>query len=945
MDRRSIVPGIAIAACIAFSPSENLDAHESGQPNVRALLVGCTDYNHPGIPDLAGPANDVQLFRDLLTGPKFRVADNHHTIMELVGAAATRENITSRIQHLADTAREGEHIVILLAGHGARQQDDGDDEVDGLDEVFCPVDINYDDEIGSIDSGGITDDEIGQWLSQMTSKGARVWLIADSCHNGTLTRGEVGSSDQIARGLGSSTMSRGPGGGLSREVHDRPMEGVVAFYAAPPAMKTFEKKIDGKAYGIFSRTLCSVIRNSNERLTYRRLLQKVQAEYDRNGWRSPTPQLESDSTESGDTILLGDTQLKGSDLRVVAQTDDGYLLNAGQLRGVTPGTILGVYGSAEDKKPTGFVQVTESSATRSTVRPLAFQGLQWKDDQSVPLDGFCVIARSGMELKRLTVAVGQYSQNTVARPDRQPLTADVRDYWTQVLRESLTGNEQQAQLVEVVDSPANADWVLRPATPNSRHVVYLFPKDGFEQQAAEESVLMSPAGEEQVKTWLSTRLPDIARSCNLIGIAAAENGEADDQLPLVVELRRVRDKHDNTGRPFEPASDPTLQPDCTLASGEKVGVFIRNPNPFAVNATVLFIDGQLHTTACFPQQGLTGNQLAPAGKTGDRVMATKLGIDDETPGVERVVTIATRAVPGEPHDFTFLASATERDATTRSGGGPGSSGFEKLLSTAVTHPTGTRSGPLADPQYSQLEDHAINVISWTTIPDADQDRGLLSGGAENLKARVVVEEGTKYQTNHRSQAVLGSYGRLIPGNKLLFRPDGFYPQGMVDDIDRIERWKPFLHKTGTTTLQGLLKFTVPTERWQVSGMAGGNSSSQVTYEMKGQRLVAEDVERRLQKNPSAMSYFRRVRQQEGVPIVITQNIVMSKCKIGRHVAWNADAKLHLAGLSENPSISTNGESRNDQDNKEPLVRCYLMHEVILENDGSVALEPFPRPRF
>ena len=40
--------------------------HSQTPPARLALLVGCTKYQHPRIPELYGPANDVPLFAKLL---------------------------------------------------------------------------------------------------------------------------------------------------------------------------------------------------------------------------------------------------------------------------------------------------------------------------------------------------------------------------------------------------------------------------------------------------------------------------------------------------------------------------------------------------------------------------------------------------------------------------------------------------------------------------------------------------------------------------------------------------------------------------------------------------------------------------------------------------------------------------------------------------------------
>src|SRR5262245_52084284 len=196
------LPGTRLEAADAPSKATPPSAPKSGQKRAGfALLVGCTKYDHrPRIPTLVGPANDVELMRHVLEDSyKFDSAN----IVALSEAAAlekgqayrpVRKNIERAIRELVQKVKAGDEIVILLSGHGSQQPDDDDpqkaDELDGLDEIFLPADIGQTDDAGRIPNA-ITDDEIGTWTSEMAAKGARVFLVADCCHSGTLLRGDV----------------------------------------------------------------------------------------------------------------------------------------------------------------------------------------------------------------------------------------------------------------------------------------------------------------------------------------------------------------------------------------------------------------------------------------------------------------------------------------------------------------------------------------------------------------------------------------------------------------------------------------------------------------------------------------------------------------------------------------------------------------------------------
>src|SRR5205085_11772684 len=100
-----------------------------------ALLVGCTKYRHPEIPELFGPANDVKLFADMLR-EHFGYEDGE--ITRLAGwpddahQRPTFANIVAAFDKLIARAGEGTQVVILMSGHGV-QVPIPESQVDPLD--------------------------------------------------------------------------------------------------------------------------------------------------------------------------------------------------------------------------------------------------------------------------------------------------------------------------------------------------------------------------------------------------------------------------------------------------------------------------------------------------------------------------------------------------------------------------------------------------------------------------------------------------------------------------------------------------------------------------------------------------------------------------------------------------------------------------------------------
>lgn len=111
-------------------------------PSIRAVLVGVNEYERPDIPPLCGCVNDVALVRDLL---KSAFAVPNDDIHVLVDGRATKANIVARLETAIGGARSGDVVVFYFSGHGSQIRDrNGDELADGLDEIVCPYDMDWD---------------------------------------------------------------------------------------------------------------------------------------------------------------------------------------------------------------------------------------------------------------------------------------------------------------------------------------------------------------------------------------------------------------------------------------------------------------------------------------------------------------------------------------------------------------------------------------------------------------------------------------------------------------------------------------------------------------------------------------------------------------------------------------------------------------------------------
>jgi hypothetical protein len=162
-----------------------------------ALCIGINDYPGTGM-DLFGCVNDALDWSGELQGRGF-------TVTTLLDAQATRAALLAAMTALVDGAQPGDIVVMTFSGHGTFVADSGShaglsglsgaapraDEADGYDEALCPHDVQ---ETGQ----PITDDEIHA-LFLRRRPGARIVLIADSCHSGTVKRAAGGARPRFLK--------------------------------------------------------------------------------------------------------------------------------------------------------------------------------------------------------------------------------------------------------------------------------------------------------------------------------------------------------------------------------------------------------------------------------------------------------------------------------------------------------------------------------------------------------------------------------------------------------------------------------------------------------------------------------------------------------------------------------------------------------------------------
>lgn len=130
----------------------------------RALLVGIT-YEKTSY-QLTGCINDIKNIGNVLK----KIGYDH--IVVLKEKEATKANIIKQLNELVST--EADQLWFHYSGHGSHIIDTSGDELDGQDEVICPIDYNT--------AGVLTDDLLNQIIQKTKSP---MIVIMDCCHSGT----------------------------------------------------------------------------------------------------------------------------------------------------------------------------------------------------------------------------------------------------------------------------------------------------------------------------------------------------------------------------------------------------------------------------------------------------------------------------------------------------------------------------------------------------------------------------------------------------------------------------------------------------------------------------------------------------------------------------------------------------------------------------------------
>ena len=649
---KHILSGVALSALLA-TPGFARENY--------ALLIGANEYANLD-PQfwLKGPSNDVKLVAQYLTtaAPVPFATQNVAVLSDGVEGAprATLAAIRTAFADLTAKVQPGDFVYLHFSGHGTQAPAlNPEDELDGLDEMFLPVDIGpWSDTTGTVENA-LVDDEIGQMLDALRAKGADVWVVFDACHSGTATRAAPsGDEDVRSRQLAPAALgvpmdaldaaqSRAMPPSNPRDHAQAPVESalkessgkggsLVAFFAAQTDEVTPEKRLpkgnpDRVPQGVFTYALFETLAEFPQ-ASYAQIGQEVLRKYAVKNLARSTPMFEGDL----DRVVFSGAPGPRVAQWPAAQADHGLTIPAGTLHGLRKGLVLAVLATAADgiADALGYVEITALSTFSATATPLVQNGKTLPN----PLPAGLTLRKASSDID-FTL--------TVALPEAGTAPATALD----ASMDALTAEAGPRLIFVPAGQEADLRLAILPQSPRP-DALWVLPATGMvDNLATTPSVSTADKDARALGETLALTLGQMARAINLMKLGAAvDSGD----LKVGVELL-TRNPADKTLRPLPTSAVPRLIPN------DEVHVEAINSNDFPVDLNVLYIGADYSISHMF------AGRMQP----GDRLKQGLLRITDAGFGRDRVVMVMTPAQPQTAvENLGFLAqSAVEVTRATR----------------------------------------------------------------------------------------------------------------------------------------------------------------------------------------------------------------------------------------------------------------------------------------
>lgn len=195
-------------------------------------------------------------------------------------------------------AEDGDVLAITYSGHGSYVADTDGDEIDGKDETWYLYD------------GHLKDDKIKGLLGKLKVD-ARITIISDSCHSGTVTRSMMATSFDDTHyakprfmppedDVDAVMLASLPFSGRSSRSEEKMKEVLLA--ACLPTEYSYETWFNGRPMGVFSHNALMILRD-NPDITYEDFYKKIRKRLPSSRYPQ-TPQLEGSEANKKSKMFM-----------------------------------------------------------------------------------------------------------------------------------------------------------------------------------------------------------------------------------------------------------------------------------------------------------------------------------------------------------------------------------------------------------------------------------------------------------------------------------------------------------------------------------------------------------------------------------------------------------------------------------------------------------------
>ncbi|TNE58839.1 MAG: tetratricopeptide repeat protein [Bacteroidetes bacterium] len=189
-----LLPGTLSAQERGVTPSNHQTIQPSNHPaTTYAVVVGISNYQDEGIPDLRFADKDAEAFANFLRSPAGGALDGDHLRM-LVNSEATGAQIVNALDWLLEVVHEQDKVIIYFSGHG-------DVEAKRISQPGYL--LGWDAPPRAYAAGGTMNvRDFQDYITTLAVQNkAQVVVITDACHSGKLSGSDVNGAQLTGQNL------------------------------------------------------------------------------------------------------------------------------------------------------------------------------------------------------------------------------------------------------------------------------------------------------------------------------------------------------------------------------------------------------------------------------------------------------------------------------------------------------------------------------------------------------------------------------------------------------------------------------------------------------------------------------------------------------------------------------------------------------------------------